>query len=224
MPSEIVAETFTLLVKTTYETDTNGLLTSYFETKLAQKLKITGGSKTLSQTHRVVESRPVTASIAGVGNVWSGNVPSKIALNPYSGSSEIAFQIQAVLPYATVADLSTGTSIEFEVWSSGGKKVTYETVYSSDWNPVGVKTLVKMYVWSDMTPASYTLIVRTIYKTRTNGLLSNYLKDEKSFPFVVVDSGKSQKSHISGMCSYLKRVFQGSIVNSQALISPSQFS
>jgi hypothetical protein len=190
LPSEIIADTFTLLVKTTYETDTNGLLTSYFETKLAQKLKITGGGKTLNQTHRIVDSRPVTASITGVGNIWSGNVPSKIALNPYSGSSEIAFQIQAVLPYATVADLSTGTSIEFEVWSSGGKKVTYETVYSSDWNPVGVKTLVKMYVWSDMTPASYTLIVRTIYKTRTNGLLSNYLKDEKSFPFVVVDSGK----------------------------------
>ena len=190
LPSELLADTFTLLIKTIYETNTDGLQSRYLESRTAQKLKVTGGTTKASPTHTIVESKTVTSSIAGVGNIWTGNIPSKIALNPQASSSKISFQIQAILPYATVADLSTGTSVEFEVWSSAGKKVTYETVYSSEWNPVGIKSLVKMYIWSDMVADTYTIIVRTIYKTNSNGLLSNYLKDEKTFPFVVVDSGE----------------------------------
>jgi hypothetical protein len=48
-----------------------------------------------------------------------------------------------------------------------------------------------MYIWSsDMKPGTYSMIVRTIYKTKSNGLLSNYLKDEKTFPFSVVEAGR----------------------------------
>ena len=199
LSSEVIEDTYTLLIRTIYETNTNGLQSGYLEEKKSQKLKITGGSKTLPKSHAVVESRSVTSSIAGVGNIWSGNIPSKIAINSDASSSQVRFQVQSILPYSILADRSTGTSIEFEVWSATGEKVTYETISSYDWSPIGVQTLAKMYIWtSSMKPGTYSMIVRTIYKTSSNGLLSNYLKDEKTYPFLIVESGKISESTYFG--------------------------
>jgi len=189
--SDLVADTYTLLIRTIYETNTNGLLSGYWEEKRSQKLKITGAPTTLPAGHAIVETRAVTSNISGVGNIWSGNIPTKVALNPDADSSQISFQIQSILPYSTLADRSTGTNIEIEIWSAGGEKVTYEDVSAYDWSPIGVKTLAKLYIWSsDMKPGTYSMIVRTIYKTKSNGLLSNYLKDEKTFPFTIVETGR----------------------------------
>ena len=191
LPSELIADTYTLLIRTVYETNTNGLLSGYWEDKKSQKLKITGASTTPPVSHAIVETRAVTSSITGVGNIWSGNIPTKVALNPDADTSQIAFQIQSILPYEILADRSTGTNIEIEIWSATGEKVTYEDISAYDWSPIGIKTLAKMYIWSsDMKPGIYSMIVRTIYKTKSNGLLSNYLKDEKTFPFSIVEAGR----------------------------------
>jgi len=190
IPSEGIAGTHTLLIRTIYETNSNGLLSGYWESKSSQKIEIIGGTPKPTDGHKIVESRSVTASITGVGAVWSGDIPSKVALSNARGSSTISFQIQSILPYSVLADRSTGTNVEIEVWSKAGEKVTYEDISAYDWSPIGTKTLGKLYIWSSMVAGSYTIIVRTIYKTKSNGLLSNYLKDEKSFPFEVVNAGK----------------------------------
>jgi hypothetical protein len=190
IPSEGIAGIHTLLIRTIYETNTNGVQSGYWESKSSQKIEVAGGTPKSVDGHKAVESRSVTASITGVGSIWTGNIPSKIALSSGRSSSEVTFQVQSILPYSVLADRSTGTNIEFEIWSKAGEKVTSEDISAYDWSPVGTKTLGKLYIWSSMVAGSYTMIVRTIYKTSSNGLLSNYLKDEKSFPFEVVNSGK----------------------------------
>jgi hypothetical protein len=190
IPSEGVAGIHTLLIRTIYETNTNGVQSGYWESKSSQKIEIAGGTPKPTDGHKAVESKSVTASITGVGSIWTGNIPSKVALSSGRSSSPITFQIQSILPYSVLADRSTGTNIEFEVWSKAGEKVTSEGISAYDWSPVGTKTLGKLNIWSSLVAGSYTMIVRTIYKTRSNGLLSNYLKDEKSFPFEVVNSAK----------------------------------
>ena len=190
LPSQNVSGVHTLLIRTIYETNTNGLQTSYWEGKTSQKLKVNGGNPTAYEEHRVLETVPMTASITGVGSIWSGSVPSKIALSSSTYASKINWQLQAILPYSVLADRSTGTEVEFEVWSKAGEKVMTEDISPYDWSPVGNKTLAKMNIWSTVVAGTYTMIVRTIYKTNSNGLLSQYLKDEKTFSFVVVESGK----------------------------------
>jgi hypothetical protein len=190
IPSEGVAGIHTLLIRTIYETNTNGVQSGYWESKSSQKIEIAGGTPKSADGHKAVESRSVTGSITGVGSIWTGNIPSKIALSSGRNSSPVTFQIQSILPYSVLADRSTGTNVEFEIWSKAGEKVTSEDISAYDWSPVGTKTLGKLYIWSSMVAGNYTMIVRTIYKTRSNGLLSNYLKDEKTFPFEVVNSGK----------------------------------
>ena len=190
LPSRGTAGTHTLLIRTIYETDTNGLQSSYIESKTSQKIKITGGNALRDDDHRILESRNLTSSITGVGSIWSGDVPTKVALSSSSYSSGIRWQIQGLLPFSTLADRSTGTDVDFEVWSKSGEKVVYESISYRDWNPVGTKTLAKMNIWSSLKPGSYNMIVKTTYRTRSNGLLSSYLKDEKTFPFEVLESGK----------------------------------
>jgi hypothetical protein len=190
IPSEGIAGIHTLLIRTIYETNSNGLQSGYWESKSSQKIEIAGGTPKSTDGHKVVESRSITSSITGVGSIWSGNIPSKVVLSSGGSSSTISFQIQSILPYSVLADRSTGTNIEIQIWSKSGEKVTYEDISAYDWSPIGTKTLGKMYIWSSMVAGSYNMIVRTIYKTKSNGLLSNYLKDEKSFPFEVVNSGK----------------------------------
>jgi len=130
----------------------------------------------------VASSSPYTGSIDGVGEVWRGNIPTKVVYPAGSFSMKLEFPIQAILPYSVVGNRSTGTDVEFEIWSSAGKKIAYDTVYSFDWNPVGPNTLVSMYIYEADANATHTLIIRTIYELSTNGLLTRYLKSERTLP------------------------------------------
>ena len=133
-----------------------------------------------------------TANISGVGNIWSGNIPKTIQYPLGTYSQKIEFPIQGILPISVLADRATGTEVEFELWSSIGKKIASDTVYSFDWNPVGPNTLVSMYLSESDAIGNHIMIVRTIYELKTNGLLTSYLKQEDKFPVNIVSKKKSQ--------------------------------
>lgn len=140
----------------------------------------------------IKDSTPYTANISSVGNIWTGNIPKTIEFPLGNYSQKIEFQIQGLLPIAVLTDRATGTDVEFELWSNAGKKIAYDTVYSSEWNPVGPNTLVSMYLSESDAIGSHTMIVRTIYELKTNGLLTSYLKKEDRFPVSVIAKKKSQ--------------------------------
>lgn len=134
---------------------------------------------------------PYTAQISGVGSIWKGSIPTSFEY-PIDGSFEkLEFPIQGILPYSVLADRATGVSVEFEIWSEAGKKLGSTSIYSASWNPVGPNTLISMYVYSGSI-GKQTMIVRTLYTLRTNGLLSSYLKQEDRFEINIVGKKVSQ--------------------------------
>jgi hypothetical protein len=149
---------------------------------LLSNLIFTQSASGASDVLSVVSSTPYTGNIDAVGDIWRGNIPTKVVYPSGSFSMKLEFPIQALLPYSVVGNRSTGTEVEFEIWSSSGKKIAYDTVYSFDWNPVGPNTLVSMYVYEADANTTHTMIVRTMYELSTNGLLTRYLKSEKTFP------------------------------------------
>lgn len=140
----------------------------------------------------IQDSTPYTAKISGVGSIWSGNIPKTIQFPLGNYSQKIEFPIQGILPVSVLSDRATGTDVEFELWSSIGKKIASNTVYSFSWNPVGPNTLVSMYLSESDAIGSHILIVRTIYELKTNGLLTSYLKQEDRFPISILPKKKSQ--------------------------------
>lgn len=124
----------------------------------------------------VGSSTPYTAAINGQ-SVWSGNLPNKLTFTD-NYSAKIEFPITGLLPHATLADRLYGVEVEFELWGTQGKKYGYDTVYEFDWNPVGPETLVSIYASDVPASGTATLIARTIWTTRSNGLVSSYLKTE----------------------------------------------
>jgi hypothetical protein len=125
-----------------------------------------------------------TAQIEG-SNIWSGNLPTQIRFTG-TYSSKLEFPITGILPYSQLADRATGVEVEFELWSNAGKKIGDDTIYSSQWNPVGPDTIVSMYVSADDAVGSATLLARTMWTVRTNGLLSRYLQTETLVPVTFV--------------------------------------
>ena len=139
-----------------------------------------------------------TATIENVGAIWKGNIPTKINFPEGSSSQKLEFQIQGILPISVLADRATGTDVEFELWSDQGKKIASDTVYSSEWNPVGPNTLVSMYLYADEALGTHTMIVRTIYELSTTGLLTRYLKSEQRFSVTVSMVKKPTKIDLTG--------------------------
>ena len=135
---------------------------------------------------------PYKANIAGVGDIWKGDIPTSFEFPLGSYSQYIEFPIQGILPYAVLADRATGTNVEFELWSTVGKKIAYTTVYSFSWNPIGPNTLVSLSLREAEAIGSHVLIIRTIYETNTNGLLTSYLKQEIQLPVTVTGKKKDQ--------------------------------
>jgi hypothetical protein len=135
---------------------------------------------------------PYKANIAGVGDIWKGDIPTSFEFPLGSYSQYIEFPIQGILPYAVLADRATGTNVEFELWSTVGKKIAYTTVYSFSWNPIGPNTLVSLSLREAEAIGSHVLIIRTIYETNTNGLLTSYLKQEIQMPVTVTGMKKDQ--------------------------------
>lgn len=147
----------------------------FLATLLFVTLSITG-TVAANATAQISGTTPYVANVSG-SDVWQGNLPSKLVFSD-TYSSKVEFPITGILPYATLADRATGVKVEFELWSQSGSKLGYDTVYSSDWNPVGPNTMVSIYASGAQTSGVATLLVRTIWTVRTNGLLSSYLQTE----------------------------------------------
>ena len=126
----------------------------------------------------IVSNTPYTATISKVGDIWKGNVPSKVTYPTGSYSAYIEFPINGIVPIAKLRDGLTGVTVDFEIWNSKGKKIGYDTVYSSDWNPVGPDTLVSIYISEADALGTHSLLIRTKYELRGNGLVTEYLKQE----------------------------------------------
>lgn len=140
----------------------------------------------------ISKTQSYKANIAGVGDIWKGEIPTTIDYPLSTSYQKIEFPIQGLLPYSVLADRATGTDVEFELWSIAGKKIASDTVYSFEWNPVGPNTLVSMSLSESEAIGSHVLIVRTIYETKTNGLLTSYLKQEERFNLTVNGKKKTQ--------------------------------
>ena len=130
-----------------------------------------------NQLATIKETNPVTGSTAVDSSIWKGNIPTKIGIKQYS--NYIAeFTIQGLLAYETLGaknSRGTGVTVEFEIWTSSGKKLAYDTVYSSDWNPVGPNTSVDFRFYDFHSAiGTHTLIIRTKYELSTTGLMTRY--------------------------------------------------
>jgi hypothetical protein len=143
-----------------------------------------------ADTISITESSDYTAVVDGVGQVWKGKIPTKIAFPAGTSSQKLEFQIQGILPQSILGNRATGTDVEFEIWSDAGKKIGSDTVYSFDWNPVGPNTLVSMYLYESEAIGTHTMIVRTIYELSTTGLLTRYIKTEQRFTIKIVSAVK----------------------------------
>lgn len=182
------------VVSTQYKVSTTGLLSRYLSAQTKIPLKIEGiNLPSAKPTGIVVDvADDFTGSIASVGNIWKGKIPSRISYPLTSSSQYLYFNIQGLLPYSTLADKATGVEVEFEVWNSKGKKISDETVYSFDWNPVGPNTIVGLRLSEADAIGNHTLIIRTIYEVSTTGLLTRYLEQEEKRQLTVVSRKKDQ--------------------------------
>ena len=136
---------------------------------------------------KVESTSKVTSSISNVGDIWTGEIPTKVSYPSDSYSEKLEFTINGILPISVLADKANGVDVEFSIWSDSGVKLGSQTLYSFSWNPVGPNTVVSMYLsQNDALYGKHTLLISTIYTTSTTGLLSRYLKDEKKFPIEIV--------------------------------------
>jgi hypothetical protein len=136
----------------------------------------------------VKETSVVTGSTSVTSNIWKGNIPTRIGIRQYSNYL-VEFPIQGLLAYETLGaknSRGTGVTVEFEIWSAGGKKLGYDTIYSSSWNPVGPNTSVEFYLF-DYPIGTHTLIIRTKYELSTTGLLTTYWEGKIQQAITVYD-------------------------------------
>jgi hypothetical protein len=122
----------------------------------------------------------VTSSIANVGAIWKGEIPTSVSYPTDSYGEKLEFPITGILPLSVLADRANGVEVEFAIWTDSGVKLTSQTVYSFSWNPVGPNTMLSMYLSrAENLYGTHTMLITTTYTTSTNGLLSRYLKDEQ---------------------------------------------
>jgi hypothetical protein len=138
----------------------------------------------------IKETNIVTGSTSVTPNIWQGNIPTKIGIKQYSNYTA-EFTIQGLLAYETLGaknSRGTGVIVEFEIWTPSGKKLTYDTIYSSDWNPVGPNTSVDFRFYDfNSAIGTHTLIIRTKYELSTNGLLTRYWEGKIQQPITIYD-------------------------------------
>ena len=136
----------------------------------------------------IKETSIVTGSTSVTSNIWKGNIPTKVGIRQFSNYL-VEFPIQGLLAYETLGaknSRGTGVTVEFEIWSAGGKKLGYDTIYSSSWNPVGPNTSVEFYLF-DYPVGTHTLIIRTKYELSTTGLLTTYWEGKIQQAITVYD-------------------------------------
>lgn len=152
-----------------------------------------------SSTINLEETQNFVGQIQGVGNIWTGLLPTRIAYPVDSLISTLSFPIQGLLPIDTLRDSLTGVDVTFEIWSDAGKKIGNAHIFSSDWNPAGPNTLVSMYIYGDGAIGTQTLIIRTQYNLRSNGLVTTYLKQETKQPIQIVVAKSAQNITFSSI-------------------------
>jgi len=136
---------------------------------------------------KVETTSKVTSNIPYAGDIWTGNIPSKVSYPSDSYSEKLEFPITGILPIDVLADRANGVEVDFAIWSESGVKLGSQTVYSFSWNPVGPNTMVSMYLSkADNLFGTHTMLITTRYTTSTTGLLSRYLKDEKKHTIEIV--------------------------------------
>lgn len=160
--------------------------------------------------------------IQGVGDIWKGLVPSKISYPADTSLAKLEFPIQGLLPIDTLRNSLTGVEVDFEIWSDAGKKIGSESIFSSDWNPAGPNTLVSMYIYGDGAIGNQTLIIRTLYNLRSNGLVTSYLKQEIKQPIQIVAAKASQTITFSSLKD--RSISDGSFTLYSFDVSSSQYS
>lgn len=135
----------------------------------------------------VEETRTVTSNISNVGDIWTGDIPTKVSYPTGSFSEKLEFAITGILPISVLTDKANGVDVEFSIWSESGVKLGSQTIYSFSWNPIGPKTMVSMYLYPNAALyGKHTMLISTEYTTSTTGLLSRYLKDEKKLSIEIV--------------------------------------
>ena len=117
--------------------------------------------------------------------LWSGSVPTAITgvYGEYKTCQYLTFTIQGLLPFA---ELKADVDVNFEVWSSQGRKLASNSVWYSDWNPTGGPTMIE---WLEcggwLVAGRHTLVVTTEQTLSTNGLLSRYVEGVQQIPFTI---------------------------------------
>ena len=131
----------------------------------------------------------VDTSIGSI-SVWSGDVPNLVSMPRRSSSGpcgQIEFEITALLPYSQLDQLN-GPQVDFELWSSRGKKIGSHWIFRSSWNPVSSVNLVDIFVCDgEESYGSHTLIIKTKYQVSTTGLLTRYFETTISQPLTIVE-------------------------------------
>jgi hypothetical protein len=129
----------------------------------------------------------VTSNIPNVGDIWTGNIPTKVSYPSDGYSEKLEFTINGILPIGVLADKANGVDVEFAIWSDSGVKLGSQKIYSFSWNPVGPNTVVSMYLSQNAALyGKHTMLISTNYTTSTTGLLSRYLKDDKKHSIEIV--------------------------------------
>ena len=72
----------------------------------------------------VLSESTLTPSIAGVGNIWTGKIPTKVSFPTNTYCPNLAFPIQGLLPFSVLSDRALGVSVEFEVWAANGSRTS----------------------------------------------------------------------------------------------------
>ena len=143
----------------------------------------------------IKETSIVTGSTSVTSNIWKGSIPTKVGIRQYSNYL-VEFPIQGLLAYETLGaknSRGTGVNVEFEIWSASGKKLGYDTIYSSSWNPVGPNTSVEFYLF-DYPIGTHTLIIRTKYELSTNGLMTTYWEGKIQQAITIYDIDAQAKT------------------------------
>lgn len=133
----------------------------------------------------ILSSQSYSANIPNIGNIWKSNIPTSISFPSDKPYVALEFPIEGILPYKTLSDRATGVEVDFELWTTGGAKISSRSIYSSSWNPAGPNTLVTMTLFKNDLFGDLVMVVSTQYRVSTNGLLTRYLSTETKIPLTV---------------------------------------
>jgi hypothetical protein len=141
---------------------------------MATALAFFGATPAKADEFVIKSTTPYTASILGTP-LWTANIPTSILLT--DSYAKVEFPITALAPYDLLAEGAFGVDVNFELWSLQGTKIAYDTLYSSNWNPVSNQNMISFYVDDDDIVPNAVMRITTEQTFRTNGFISRYIED-----------------------------------------------